>query len=416
LIESLRGNVVHTIDTAAPATGRLPLNDDTGAPRAAQILSIRFVGSGSEFFRIWIVNLLLTLVTLGLYYPFAKVRRLRYFHGATEVGEHPLAFHADPWKMLRGYVLVALMLAAYSGAGHFSPTAGLIAFLIVGALWPALWHSSMRFRLANTSWRGLHMRYSGTRGQAYAVMAVPLAMAGALVLLALFAGPEAPPPAERPGRPPELSAVQWALALLPSVLALVLGPLFLWLLKRQQHNHYGWGGEGTRFTVGLGSFYLLMLKVLGVSILVAFVFGIGAAIVAAAGVGSGAQGSMGGLAVMFILAMLAYLVLLSVLGGYFTARLQNTVWNGTTSQHLRFESTLKARALAGLWLKNAVLVVGTLGLYFPFAQIASARLRLQAVTVHASVDPALMVSAGRSIDESAAGDAAGDLFGIDIGL
>jgi Bacterial protein of unknown function (DUF898) len=40
-------------------------------------LDVRFTGSGSEYFRIWIVNLLLMLVTLSLYYPWAKVRRLR---------------------------------------------------------------------------------------------------------------------------------------------------------------------------------------------------------------------------------------------------------------------------------------------------------------------------------------------------
>ena len=42
-------------------------------------LRISFTGSGSEYFRIWIVNLLLLLVTFGIYYPWAKVRRLRYF-------------------------------------------------------------------------------------------------------------------------------------------------------------------------------------------------------------------------------------------------------------------------------------------------------------------------------------------------
>ena len=103
---------------------------------------MRFTGSGSEYFRIWIVNLLLTLVTLGIYYPWAKVRRLRYFYGNTLVGEHPLGFHADPKKMLRGYLLVALLLVLYSVAGHFSPVAGLVAFVIVAAVWPALLKSS----------------------------------------------------------------------------------------------------------------------------------------------------------------------------------------------------------------------------------------------------------------------------------
>jgi uncharacterized membrane protein YjgN (DUF898 family) len=34
-----------------------------------------------EYFGIWIVNLLLSLVTLGIYTAWAKVRRLRYFYG-----------------------------------------------------------------------------------------------------------------------------------------------------------------------------------------------------------------------------------------------------------------------------------------------------------------------------------------------
>ena len=35
-------------------------------------LSLVFTGSGSEYFRIWIVNLLLMFVTLGIYFPWAK--------------------------------------------------------------------------------------------------------------------------------------------------------------------------------------------------------------------------------------------------------------------------------------------------------------------------------------------------------
>ncbi|TXC67569.1 DUF898 domain-containing protein [Piscinibacter aquaticus] len=111
--------------------------------------------------------MLLTLLTLGLYYPWAKVRRLRYFHGNTLVGENPFGFHADPRKMLRGYLLVALLLVLYSAAGHFSPTAGFIAFVILAAVWPALLKSSMQFRTANTSWRGLRFRFRGTLRGAY---------------------------------------------------------------------------------------------------------------------------------------------------------------------------------------------------------------------------------------------------------
>ena len=50
---------------------------------------LRFTGSGSEYFRIWIVNVLLTIVTLGFYSPWAKVRRLKYFYGNTYLLDAP---------------------------------------------------------------------------------------------------------------------------------------------------------------------------------------------------------------------------------------------------------------------------------------------------------------------------------------
>jgi uncharacterized membrane protein YjgN (DUF898 family) len=389
----------------------------TPAPApAAHELRLRFVGSGSEYFRIWIVNLLLTLVTLGLYYPFAKVRRLRYFHGATEVGGAPLSFHADPWKMFRGYVLVVLMLAAYSGAGHFSATAGVIAFVIVAALWPALWHSSMRFRLANTGWRGLRFAYTGRPGQAYAVMAVPLAVVLVFLVWALLLQPEAPNPADSAPTPHGPSGFELFVTLLPALVMPALAPLFLWLLKRLQHSNYALGPEQSAFSAGLGSFYGLALKTLGVGLLA--IAAVVAVVLGAAALAGGLQQDDKGnaMALTVILMLLSYLFVFALAGGFWTARLQNLCWGRTASRHLSFVSTLRARALAGLWFKNTLLVIVTLGLYFPFAQVASARLRLQAMSVVSTLDPDELVARAGSGDEAAAGDAAGDLLGFDIGL
>jgi uncharacterized membrane protein YjgN (DUF898 family) len=401
-----------------PGAERSPVDGLATPAPVAHELRLRFVGSGSEYFRIWIVNLLLTLVTIGLYYPFAKVRRLRYFHNATEVGGAPLSFNADPWKMFRGYLLVGVMFAAYSGAGQFSPTAGGIAFLIIAALWPALWHSSMRFRLANTGWRGLRFRYTGTRGQAYAVMAVPIGLAAVGVLAAMLLSPEAmPAPApDAPSSPP--AAPDWTdivISLLPLALMLALTPVFLWLLKRQQHRHYALGEEQTAFDVGLGRFYGFWLRCVGVGLLVLLGFiGLGALFLW--GLGASGRSPAGAPVLAGITLILAYLVVFALVGGHFTARLQNLVWNGTASHHLRFDSRLRARDLAGLWFTNTLFTVLTLGLYFPFAQVNSARLRLEAVRVHATIDPDDLVAAAGRADEAAAGDAAGDLLGFDIGL
>lgn len=41
---------------------------------------IEFTGTAGEYFGIWIVNILLTIVTVGFYSAWAKVRRKRYFY------------------------------------------------------------------------------------------------------------------------------------------------------------------------------------------------------------------------------------------------------------------------------------------------------------------------------------------------
>ena len=47
----------------------------------ARKLPLEFRGNGYEYFRIWIVNILLTIMTLGIYSAWAKVRNC-YLAGA----------------------------------------------------------------------------------------------------------------------------------------------------------------------------------------------------------------------------------------------------------------------------------------------------------------------------------------------
>src|SRR5436305_11873488 len=51
-----------------------------GTQAAPRNLPLSFTGSGSEYFRIWIVNALLSIITLGIYSAWAKVRTLQYFY------------------------------------------------------------------------------------------------------------------------------------------------------------------------------------------------------------------------------------------------------------------------------------------------------------------------------------------------
>ena len=387
-----------------PAPGDVP-------PAGGYALAIVFTGSGSEYLRIWIVNLLLTLVTFGIYYPWAKVRRLRYFYGNTLVGEHPLDFHGDPKRMLRGYALITLLLVLYSNAGRFSPMAGMVAFLILAAVWPALFRASQQFRLANTSWRGLRFRFTGDMAGAYRTMLPLFVPVLALVLLDMAAS----------GAPPSATKMPSAWIIASTFAPLLFVPLQWWLLKKFQHDHYAIGQATTEFPTGPGSFYAVFARTAGVSLLVGLCGGLLGLIVAGGSMVAllGGKLSFDSTAVMaaFAFAVLAlYIAMALAIGPYATSRLQNLVWNRTKSTELRFESSLRFWPLLRLTLKNWLLMLLTLGMYWPFAKVATTRLRLQAVTVFTRIAPDELVSRTLAGAADATGDAAGDMFGIDIGL
>ncbi|MFZ5542715.1 MAG: YjgN family protein [Pseudomonadota bacterium] len=376
-------------------------------------LPVRFAGSGSEYFRIWIVNLLLTIVTLGLYHPWAKVRKLRYFYGNTLVGEHALDFHGDPKRMLRGFLLVGALLVAYSVAGQVSPTAGLIALVVVAAVWPALFRAAMQFRLANTSWRGMRFHFNGELAGAYKAL-LPLFIPGMLFLGFLQGLPDDPKAA-----PPD-----WLTAgLLISQLAVfAVLPLGWWAIKRYQHNHYLFGTVQTQLRAGPGSFYGVFFKTLGVVLLLAFACGAAVA-VAAAGAGvslfarqPSAEGMKFAFAAIGIVAVVGYIGFIVLVQSFFASRMQNLLWNRTKSTRVRFESRLRVRPMLWLTLKNWLLTLLTLGFYWPFAAIATARLKLESVTVFTRTDPDQIVERARLVNADASGEAAADLFGIDVGL
>ena len=367
--------------------------------------AVSFHGSGSEYFRIWIVNLLLTLLTLGLYHPWAKVRRLRYFHTHTQVAGHAFDFHGQPRQMLRGTLLVGLMLGAYSLAGHFSPLAQGVALLLLAGLWPALWRASMQFRLANTSWRGMRFRFTATAPEAYWVMA-PAFLALVAVGGAFAAVPDAAP-----------SAAAMALPLL------LLGALYfclpyLWLrLKRYQHGHYAYGQQQTRLKTTVGAAYGVFLRIVGVALLATL--GLGGLVVLvlwAFGAGADAGAWQGALMAAAPLLFLLLLVTQTVPRAYATSRLQNLLWSRTGNADLRFRSELGFAPLARLLLKNWLLVMLTLGFYWPWAAVAVARLRLQAVSLRSRDSLDALVAGATAARGDAAGDAAGDALGIDLGL
>lgn len=384
---------------------------------------IRFTGSGSEYFRIWIVNLLLLIVTLGIYYPWAKVRKLRYFYSHTEVAGHPLDFHGNPRQMLRGFLLMAALLFLYGVAGNVNETAGAIAGLILALVWPALLRASLQFKLAQTSWRGLRFTFKGNLKDAYLVFLVPILL---LVLAgATFGGLMAvlvPKPAEGETMAGHQIGMFILLSMLFMAAVMVLSAYTLWRLKAYQHRHYALGQWQTNFTATFGD----MLKVFMRSSLVLLLGGLAVLVLAVLLVllTGGLSGSaheipmrlMKSMAVLVPVFIVGVFLVQMLYTAHLTATLQNLVWTRTGNRQIRFKSDLSHWSLMGLMIKNLLLTALTLGLYWPFAAVATARLKLEAVAVHTRQHPDdLVVQVQRSYKDGA-GDMAADLMGMDVGL
>ena len=79
---------------------------------------IEFKGKAMEYFGIWLANILLTVVTIGIFSAWAKVRRLKYFFNNTKVLEDSFAYHATGWQILKGRIiaLVAILLLGTGSA------------------------------------------------------------------------------------------------------------------------------------------------------------------------------------------------------------------------------------------------------------------------------------------------------------
>lgn len=120
-----------------------------------------FTGTTREYFGIWIVNILLTIVTLGIYSAWAKVRRKRYFYGNCWLAGSTFEYHARPVTILIGRIIVVAFLVGYNLAVQFLPLVG--ALLGVAFLFAIPWFvmRGLKFNARVTSYRNIRFDFAG---------------------------------------------------------------------------------------------------------------------------------------------------------------------------------------------------------------------------------------------------------------
>ncbi|MDP9837680.1 uncharacterized membrane protein YjgN (DUF898 family) [Neorhizobium huautlense] len=138
------------------------------APKASGTLErASFSGNAREYFGIWIVNVLLTIVTLGIYSAWAKVRRNRYFYGNTVIAGRAFEYHATGKQIFIGRLIVFVFFIVTNILSTIFPPFALIVFLIILVALPWLIQRSLRFSARVTSYRNVRFDFKGTTGGAF---------------------------------------------------------------------------------------------------------------------------------------------------------------------------------------------------------------------------------------------------------
>ena len=123
---------------------------------------IKFAGSAKEYFGIWIVNVVLSIVTIGIYSAWAKVKREMYFKNNTLIGEIGFGYHATGMQIFKGRLIALVVLLAINVAAALSTIFGVTLFVVLVFLLPVIINNSMKFSARVTSFRNIRFNWHGT--------------------------------------------------------------------------------------------------------------------------------------------------------------------------------------------------------------------------------------------------------------
>lgn len=326
--------------SAAQVIVTKPISDANHAVLNSQqgkCYQFRFHGSASEYFGIWLVNIVLTIFSFTLYAPWAKTRRMRYFYGNTQLLDKRFDFVGLPSKILLGRLLTFELYAVSLVLTNYSLLTTSTAFLLLVLFIPWLFRLSLKFKARNSKFGNIRFRFVSSNRQAYRVFF--LAVIVNFVTLFLFF------------------------------------PVLIWFYKCFCLNHLEIGKFKFNLNVKWSKFMSALYLPLAIYILAAIVFGVIAKLFFPNGIAGDVLKYTGGI---------VYFVLLLLLWPMIMARLFMTTWNNVQLDKSYFKTTVNPWRYAWIVLSNWIGKILSLGLLTPWAnirlyeyQISSLQLYLQ---------------------------------------
>jgi len=386
---------------------------------------IVFTGSGSEYAKIYFVNLALSILTLGIYSAWAKVRNKRYFYGNTLLAQSSFDYHASPIQILKGRLLIVGLFILYNVLSGTAPIVAGVFFLAIFIALPWLILKATQFNMRNSSYRQIRFDFKGDVGE----------MFGLYVILPIL-----------------------------SVFTLWLAyPYAAYKQKHYLANRTHFGQSAFSFNGGSKEFFFAYYKpfvmIILSFILLGFFFG--------PQTRDFFQGFKEGfskrmeqqttqklhyaepqpqsfqieslpeqtspqpqqsapsetkkdpktiaLAVLFVIAAYTVMIFIGIIiMTYINTRVTNYLFNNLKLNYMRFSSQISYGKLMWIYITNMIFILLTFGIYIPWAKVRTVKYKLSCISVYAlNLDNHIAAENGQI---RAIGEEASDFLDIDVGF
>jgi uncharacterized membrane protein YjgN (DUF898 family) len=333
-------------------------------------LEFRFTGNAKEYFGIWIVNTALTIITLGVYSAWAKVRSKQYFYRNTWLDGTSFEYLANPISVLKGRIIAAIALGVVFGSQHYSLAlyGAAVGALVLATPWVLV--KALAFNARNSAYRNIRFAFTAHTGEAFGLYL------GMLLLHVVSCGLGYP-------------YVQWRMTSFIVTRHLYGDLRPIWTTKPKDY-----------YSAYLIAFLLIVPAYAGFMALLLGSMKMGAN-------PAEVQGKL-------VPLMAAFYVYLLVPAAILQAKLANLLYGGVELGPHRLECRQSGWELLKLYVVNLLAIVISLGLLIPWAKVRLARYRASCLFLHA-VGP-LTVEKLVDDDASAIGQGFTDLGDFDVGL
>ncbi len=359
---------------------------------------IVFTGNGWEYFKIYFVNVMLSILTLGIYSAWAKVRNKRYFYGHTSLAGSSFDYHANPMQILKGRVFVVAVFIIYNVVVTFAPLISPIFSLMFFFGIPYLILRATKFNMQYSSHRQIRFDFVG-----------------------------------------EYLYIFFHFIVLPLASIFTLGlayPYAIYKQKQYLSNHTKYGESLFKFHGKSGQFFLTYFIAFCFMFVFYFLVLNSFNIIDADTWTQFKEGFVEGFKesmeqnnkqlyagdsdedtqVYMIVGGIYGFLLLNILlfSTYINARLTNYLFNNLQLENVRFSSHISFFRLLWIYISNLVLISVTLGFFIPWAKVRAVSYKLSCITLFSD-------DLGRFVtdeDEKAGvlGEEFSDFLDIDVGF